>query len=123
MVFGFRWLSGESRELRRLFGLNRLGGITAELIYYDHDNPPEDIEGKNRCHPHPTTPVAPYSEDYLINYTFNDYEHATNAETLPTPFEFVDPSESFTFDIWWQLAQRLDQIPRDGKRSGSHHRL
>ena len=94
-------------------------GITAELIYYDHDNPPEDIEGKIVVIPTRPHPSAPYSEDYLINYTFNDYEHATNAETLPPPFEFVDPSESFTFDIWWQLAQRLDQIPRDGNAAGA----
>ena len=94
-------------------------GITAKLIYYDHDNPPEDIEGKIVVIPTRPHPSAPYSEDYLINYTFNDYEHATNAETLPTPFEFVDPSESFTFDIWWQLAQRLDQIPRDGNAAGA----
>ena len=94
-------------------------GVTAELIYYDHDNPPEDIEGKIVVIPTRSHPKVPFSEDYLINYTFNDYEHATNAETLPTPFEFVDPSESFTFDIWWQLAQRLDQIPRDGNAAGA----
>ena len=94
-------------------------GITAELIFYDHDNPPQDIEGKIVVIPTRPHPTVPFSEDYLINYTFNDYEHATNAETLPTPFEFVDPSESFTFDIWWQLAQRLDQIPRDGNAAGA----
>ncbi|MED6300804.1 MAG: hypothetical protein VX629_00635 [Pseudomonadota bacterium] len=94
-------------------------GITAELIYYDHDNPPESIEGKivvitTRKHPNP-----PYSDNYLINYTFNDYEYATDAETLPAPFEFVPPTESFTFDIWWQLAQGLDRIPRDGNAAGA----
>ena len=94
-------------------------GITAELIYYDHDDPPADIEGKIVVIPTRPHPSAPYSEDYLINYTFNDYEYATDADTLPPPFEFVDPSESFTFDIWWQLAQRLDQIPRDGNAAGA----
>jgi hypothetical protein len=94
-------------------------GVTAELVYYDHDNPPHDIEGKIVVIPTRPHPSVPFSEDYLINYTFNDYEHATNAETLPTPFEFVDPSKSFTFDIWWQLAQRLDQIPRDGNAAGA----
>jgi len=54
-------------------------GITAELIYYDHDDPPADIEGKIVVIPTRPHPSAPYSEDYLINYTFNDYEHATNA--------------------------------------------
>ena len=94
-------------------------GITAELIYYDHDNPPEDIEGKIVVIPTRPHPSPPFSEDYLINYAFNDYEYATDAETLPPPFEFVDPSESFTFDIWWQLAQGLDKIPAQGKAAGA----
>ena len=94
-------------------------GVTAELVYYDHNNPPEDIEGKIVVIPTRPHPQTPFSEDYRINYTFNDYEHATDAETLPAPFEFVDPSDSFTFDIWWQLAQRLDQIPRDGNAAGA----
>ncbi|MEC7008927.1 MAG: hypothetical protein VXX12_02430 [Pseudomonadota bacterium] len=94
-------------------------GITAELIYYDHDNPPESIEGKIVVIPTRKHPNPPYSDNYLINYTFNDYEYATDAETLPAPFEFVPPTESFTFDIWWQLAQGLDRIPRDGNAAGA----
>ena len=94
-------------------------GITAELIYYDHDNPPTDIEGKIVVIPTRPHPQEPFDEDYLINYTFNDFEYATDAETLPKPFKLVDPSESFTFDIWWQLAQRLDQIPADGNAAGA----
>ena len=94
-------------------------GITAELIYYDHDNPPESIEGKIVVIPTRKHPNPPYSDNYLINYTFNDYEYATDAETLPAPFEFVPPSETFTFDIWWQLAQGLDRIPREGNAAGA----
>ena len=94
-------------------------GITAELIYYDHENPPESIEGKIVVIPTRKHPNPPYSDNYLINYTFNDYEYATDAETLPAPFEFVPPTESFTFDIWWQLAQGLDRIPRDGNAAGA----
>ena len=94
-------------------------GITAELIYYDHDNPPENIEGKIVVIPTRPHPSPPFSEDYLINYAFNDYEYATDADTLPPPFEFVDPAESFTFDIWWQLAQGLDKIPAQGKAAGA----
>ena len=44
-------------------------GITAELIYYDHDDPPADIEGKIVVIPTRPHLSAPYSEDYLINYT------------------------------------------------------
>jgi len=94
-------------------------GITAELIYYDHDNPPESIEGKIVVIPTRPHPTPPYNDDYLVNYTFNDYEYATEADTYPAPFEFVDPEFSFTFDIWWQLAQRLDRIPKDGSAAGA----
>ena len=94
-------------------------GITAELIYYDHDDPPESIEGKIVVIPTRKHPKPPYPDNYLINYTFNDYEYATNSETLPAPFEFVPPSKSFTFDIWWQLAQGLDRIARDGNAAGA----
>lgn len=94
-------------------------GITADLIYYDHDNPPESIEGKIVVIPTKPHPKPPYDDDYLINYTFNDYEYATDAETLSAPFQFVDPAVSFTFDIWWQLAQGLDQIPAKGGAAGA----
>jgi hypothetical protein len=94
-------------------------GITADLVYYDHDNPPESIEGKIVVIPTRPHPSPPFSEDYLINYAFNDYEYATNADTLPAPFEFVDPAESFTFDIWWQLAQGLDKIAAEGEAAGA----
>ena len=94
-------------------------GITAELIYYDHDSPPQNIEGKIVVIPTRPHPSPPFSEDYLINYAFNDYEYATDADTLPAPFEFVDPAESFTFDIWWQLAQGLDKMPARGNAAGA----
>lgn len=94
-------------------------GITAEMIYYDHDNPPESIKGKIVVIPTRPHPEKPYPEDYLINYTYNDYEYATDANTLPAPFEFVDPATSFTFDIWWQLAQGLDRIPKEGNAAGA----
>ncbi len=94
-------------------------GITADLVYYDHYNPPENIKGKIVVIPTRPHPSPPFSENYLINYTFNDFEHATDADTLPAPFRFVDPAESFTFDIWWQLAQRLDQIPKKGEAAGA----
>ena len=94
-------------------------GITAELVYYDHEKPPESIEGKIVVIPTRPHPSKPFSDDYLINYTFNDYEYATDAETLPAPLEFVDAEFSFTFDIWWQLAQGLDQIPKKGGAAGA----
>ncbi len=94
-------------------------GVTAELIYYDHDNPPDSIAGKIVVIPTRPHPEPPYDDDYLINYTFNDYEYATDADTYPAPFEVVRPEFSFTFDIWWQLAQRLERIPQEGGAAGA----
>ena len=94
-------------------------GVTAEMIYYDHDHPPESIEGKIVVIPTRPHPKPPYDDDYLINYTFNDYEYATDGDTLYEPFTFVPPEFSFTFDIWWQLAQRLERIPKEGNAAGA----
>lgn len=94
-------------------------GITAQMIYYDHDNPPESIEGKIVVIPTRPHPVEPLSEDYLINYTYNDYEYATDADTLQAPFTKIDPAESFTFDMSWQLVQLLDRIPKEGNAAGA----
>jgi hypothetical protein len=93
-------------------------GITAELIYYDHDDPPDSIEGKivvfqTRPHPQP-----PYDEDYLVNYTFNDYEWRANDDSYWARFEFVPPEFSITFDIWWQLNQDLWRIAVEGNAAG-----
>jgi hypothetical protein len=94
-------------------------GVTAELVFYDHDKPPASIAGKIVVIPTKSHPEPPFDQNYMINFTFNDYEYATGAETLSPPFEFVDPAESFTFDIWYQLAQRLDRIARDGGAAGA----
>ena len=88
-------------------GKTDLDGITAELIYYDHDNPPSDIKDKIVVIPTRKHPSKPYSTNYLTNFTYNEYEYVLDGDTLPEPFEFVDPEVSFTFDIWYQLAQRL----------------
>ena len=100
-------------------GKTDLDGITAEMIYYDHDNPPSDIKDKIVVIPTRKHPSKPYSTNYLTNFTYNEYEYVLDGDTLPEPFEFVDPEVSFTFDIWYQLAQRLDQIPEDGEAAGA----
>lgn len=100
-------------------GSTGAGGITREMVYYDHDDPPDSIKEKIVVIPTRPHPQPPYDDDYIINYTFNDYEFATDAETLQAPYEFVDPAETFTFDIWWQLAQGLDEIPAAGKAAGA----
>ncbi len=93
-------------------------GITAEMIYYDHDNPPASIKDKIVVIPTRPHPEPPYPEDYIKNYTFNDYEYRADTETFQPLFETVDPADTFTFDIWWQLAQGLHQIAVDGGAAG-----
>jgi len=100
-------------------GKTDLDGITAEMVFYDHENPPNNIKDKIVVIPTRKHPDKPYSNNYLTNFTYNDYEYVIDGETLPQPFEFVDPEISFTFDIWYQLAQRLDQIPEDGEAAGA----
>ena len=93
-------------------------GITAELVFYDHDDPPESIEGKIVVIPTRPHPEPPYDDNYLVNFTFNDYEWRANDDTYWELFEFVPPEFSITFDIWWQLRQRLWEIARDGGAVG-----
>ena len=117
-------LSVEDKQVRVAYYVAYSGntgpeGISAEMIYYDHTNPPSNIKDKIVVIPTRKHPEKPYSINYLTNYTYNDYEYVLDGETLPKPFEFVDPEISFTFDIWYQLAQRLDQIPEDGEAAGA----
>jgi hypothetical protein len=90
-------------------------GITAEMVYYDHDNPPASFKDKIVVIPTRPHPEPPYDEDYIKNYTFNDYEYRADTETFQPLFEYVDPADTFTFDIWWQLAQRLHEIAVEGE--------
>jgi hypothetical protein len=99
-------------------GISANDGITAELVYYDHDNPPDSIEGKIVVIPTRPHPEPPYDDNYKINFTFNDYEWRANDDTYWELFEFVPPEFSITFDIWWQLRQGLWQIAVDGKAAG-----
>jgi len=99
-------------------GISANNGITAELVYYDHDDPPASIEGKIVVIPTRPHPEKPYDHNYLANYTFNDYEWRANEGTYPALYEFVPPEFSITFDIWWQLNQRLWQIAVEGKAAG-----
>ena len=99
-------------------GVSANDGITAELVYYDHDNPPESIEGKIVVIPTRPHPEPPYDQRYVANFTFNDYEWRANDDTYWPLFERVPPEFSFTFDIWWQLGQRLWQIADEGNAAG-----
>lgn len=99
-------------------GVSANDGITAELVYYDHDDPPDSIEGKIVVFPVQPHPEPPYDDNYKINFTFNDYEWRANDESYYDLYEYVPPEFSFTFDIWWQLRQRFWDIAVEGKAAG-----
>ncbi len=94
-------------------------GITAELVYYDHSDPPDSIEDKIVVIPTKPHPEPPYDDYYIKNFTFNDYEYRADDETFQPLFQYVDPADTFSFDIWWQLAQGLDKIPAKGGAAGA----
>ena len=93
-------------------------GITADLVYYDHDNPPESIEGKIVVIPTRPPPEKPFPPQYRNSYTYMDYEYRTDGETYPELFEYVDPADSYTFEIYYQLGQGLHRIAIEGNAAG-----
>jgi len=99
-------------------GVSANDGITAELVYYDRDNPPTSIDGKIVVFTVQPHPEPPYSDNYKINFTFNDYEWRANDDSYYELFEAVPPEFSFTFDIWWQLRQRFWDIAVEGNAAG-----
>jgi hypothetical protein len=60
-------------------------GVTAPLVYYDHDDPPTSIEGKIVVIPTRPQLQAPLPANYVRTDTFNDHEYRTNDESFP-PF-------------------------------------
>jgi hypothetical protein len=93
-------------------------GITAELVYYDHDNPPASIAGKIVVIPTRPAPQKPFPAGYRNNYTYVDYEYRTDGETYPELFDYVDPADSYTFEIYYQLGQQLHEIAIAGNAAG-----
>lgn len=92
-------------------------GITADLIYYDHANPPDSIAGKIVIVPTLPHPQPPYSDDYLKAATFNDYEYRTDDPFGPL-YEKIDPADTFTFDIGYQLYQQFHELALAGGAVG-----
>ena len=93
-------------------------GITADLVYYDHDNPPASIAGKIVVIQTRPAPEKPFPPGYRNSYTYVDYEYRTDSETYPELFEYVDPADSYTFEIYYQLGQRLHEIAIGGNAAG-----
>ncbi len=95
-------------------------GITAPLVFYNPAKPPASIEGKIVVFQTAPPPKPPYDKRFLEWFTLNDYEYMTNPETFPPLFTFVPPSETVSYDQWWQLRQHLQASPilKKGKAAG-----
>lgn len=96
-------------------------GLTAPLVLYDWATPPASIEGRIAVFTVAPHPEPPLSEDYKVWFTVNDYEYASDAETLPARFTRVPVGTSVTYDVWWQLRQviRINQAVQKGKAAGA----
>ena len=92
-------------------------GITAQLLYYDHDNPPQSLKDKIVVFPTIPHPQPPFDEEYLMYSTFNDYEYRGD-DTFAPLFTYVDPADSITFDTMYQLQQQYHDIAMDGGAAG-----
>ena len=92
-------------------------GVTAQLLYYDHNNPPQTLKDKIVVFPTRPHPQPPYDDEYLMYSTFNDYEYRTDDSFAPL-FTYVDPAYSITFDTMYQLEQQFHQIAIDGGAAG-----
>ena len=92
-------------------------GITAPLLYYDHDDPPQSLKDKIVVFPTKPHPQPPFDDEYLMYYTFNDYEYRSEDPFAPL-FSYVDPAESITFDTMYQLQQQFHEIAMEGGAAG-----
>jgi len=95
-------------------------GITAELIYYDPQNPPASIAGKIVVFDTAPHPTPPYPLDYILFFTMNDYEYLTDFDSWPELFTRPPVSESITYDVWYQLRQTtlFNNIMKTGEAAG-----
>jgi len=82
-------------------------GITAEMVLYTPNTPMESLKGKIvvfRTAPHPKPPL---DEKYKKWFTLNDYEYRNEADDFRQLFAQVPPSQSVSYDVWWQLRQTV----------------
>ena len=82
-------------------------GLTADLVLYTPKTPPQSLKGKIvvfRTAPHPKPPLE---EKYKKWFTLNDYEYRSELGDFPPLFTQIPPSESVSYDVWWQLRQTI----------------
>lgn len=98
-------------------GTTGANGITAELIYYDAQNPPDDISGKIVVF---STQVDQAQIERLGN---SDYEYRSTGESRPVPGRPIreDISNFQSQNIFLQLVQvpGFIQIARQGDAAGA----
>ena len=81
-------------------------GITAETVLYTPKTPMASLKGKIvvfRTAPHPK---PPFDEKYKKWFTLNDYEYRSD-DDFQELFTQVPPTQSVSFDVWWQLRQTI----------------
>ncbi len=95
-------------------------GITAELVLYDFQRPPESIKDKIVVITSPPHPELPYSEDYKAWFTVTDYEYVTDPDTMFPMFEKLSPNKTVSADVWWQIQQlrKIYPILTKGQAAG-----
>jgi hypothetical protein len=82
-------------------------GITAGMVLYTPKTPLAALKGKIvvfRTAPHPKPPL---DESYKKWFTLNDYEYRNENDEFPPLFTQVPPSQSVSYDVWWQLRQTV----------------
>jgi hypothetical protein len=92
-------------------------GVTAPLVYYDHDDPPQSLKGKIVVFPTIPHPQPPFDDEYLMYSTFNDYEYRSDDPFGPL-FSYIDPAYSITFDTMYQLEQQFHEIAMESGAAG-----
>ena len=82
-------------------------GITANMVLYTPKTPMASLKGKIvvfRTAPHPKPPL---DEKYKKWFTLNDYEYRHQDKDFPPLFTQIPPSQSVSYDVWWQLRQTV----------------
>ena len=92
-------------------------GITAQLLYYDHEDPPQSLKDKIVVFPTVPHPQPPFDDEYLMYSTFNDYEYRSDDLFAPL-FTYVDPADTISFDTMYQLEQQFHEIAMAGGAIG-----
>jgi len=101
-------------------GSTRPEGLTAELVLYNPSTSPESYNGKIIVFRTAPRPNPPLNEEYKKWFTLNDYEYRSEGDDFPPLFTRVPPSESVSYDVWWQLRQTIlvNRVLKQGRAAG-----